>query len=338
MVQDQLLSRSTSLLEELPAEILQEIFLRCLEINLPRASIYIARALSCPAIYTWLIRLAFTRYEGGDRSGFFEACHFLPPQNVVGHLSEQERMDLRNIILGCRWCTLPLIRKCQVQFVRHVLHYNSLKFAFDPEDWRHVDGIERRLDDLGSYNTAADGQPGDSDLVLHASPLKSGPDEKVRFRVAVYFNLGTVHVHSLVNDQIKTRMYCELPSCDGSYVPEKLLCPPWTESKLEFLQLLSTKACLDKDPSCPRAVRILRQLIRDRDFATFARLLRFHVRLECYNGTVRWPTPDVVFRAALKHARGDDDPFIRLLVEERWDDIRPDDLRLKEKLLTKVRA
>ncbi|KAL1997619.1 hypothetical protein VTN02DRAFT_1258 [Thermoascus thermophilus] len=47
-----------SRLESLPVELIQKIFLESLELNLPRASIHLARALSDPLIYTWLIRLA----------------------------------------------------------------------------------------------------------------------------------------------------------------------------------------------------------------------------------------------------------------------------------------
>ncbi|KAL2820575.1 hypothetical protein BDW59DRAFT_114007 [Aspergillus cavernicola] len=337
MVQEQLLVRPKSPLEALPAEIIQEIFLRCVEINLPRASIHIARALSNKVIYTWLIRLAFTGLKGGDTGSFLKARHFLPPHDVVARLREAERTGLRTQILDCRWCSLSLIRKCQMQFLRHVLRYKCQDLEFPTETLGRIAGIELRFDNLNVYDTAAEGYPNNGDIVLRASrPQYNVGDPICDQRIAVWFNIGIVQIQKIRNHQAEETITFELPWCQGSYLPDKLLCSPWTEAKLEFLQLLSTKAFLDRDDTCPRATRALRQVIRERDFATFVRLLDLYVRIKCYSFPVRWPSSNAVFRAALRHADVQDDPFVRLLVEERWDYIKPDDFWLKGKLLSKM--
>ncbi|KAL4919536.1 hypothetical protein BDW62DRAFT_41110 [Aspergillus aurantiobrunneus] len=339
MVREQLLVRPKSRLEDLPAEIIQEIFLRCLEINLARASIHLARALSNPVIYTWLVRLAFAKADGEGES--FLTRHFLPPHDVVGYVEADELKELRTRILECRWCTLPLIRSCQLAFVEHVIRYKRPEFNIIPDDRHLLAGFAGWFDDLKPCDKALNGQRGVGDLVLRANRPdrdydNSKPESSHDYNVAVWFNLGIVEVFAAGEGEPSGKVYFELPYCEDSHLPDKLLCPPWTEEKLEFLQLISTRAFLDKDTSCHRATRILRSLIRDRDFVTFARLLDMHVRIECYGFPVIWPSNNVVFRAALKHADERGDPFVRLLVEERWDHIEPEDILLKEKLLKRM--
>ncbi|KAL4780636.1 hypothetical protein BJX76DRAFT_38675 [Aspergillus varians] len=339
MVREQLQVRPKSRLEDLPVEIIQEIFLRCLEINLPRASIHLDRALSNPIIYTWLVRLAFAKADGDGTS--FLTRHFLPPYDVVGYVDSDELKALRTRILECRWCTLPLIRNCQLVFLEHVIKYKRPEFNIVLEDQHLLAGFARRFDDLKLCAKAPNGQRGESDLVLRASrpvqkPDGSKPKSSHDYNVAVWFNLGIVEVLAAGQGEPSGNIYFELPYCENSHLPEKLLRAPWTEEKLEFLQLISTRAFLDTDTNYDRATRTLRRLIRDRDFTIFAQLLDIHVRIECYGFPVIWPSNNVVFRAALKHADEHDDPFIRLLVEERWGHIEPEDIMLKEKLLKKM--
>ncbi|RDW78662.1 uncharacterized protein DSM5745_05514 [Aspergillus mulundensis] len=336
MSRERLLVRPKSRLEKLPAEIIQEIFLRCLEINLPRASIYLARALSDPTIYTWLVRLAFAKADGEGSTFLTE--HFLPPCGVVGHIEPDELKELRTRILECRWCTLPLIRSCQLAFLNHVIEYKRPEISIIPDDRPLLAGFAGWFDNLESCNKALNGQRGENDLALRANrpghELDGSDSESSHdYNVAIWFRLGIIEIHAVGNNQPCGKSYFELPCCESSSIPDKLLCPPWTDQKLEFLQLISTRAFLDKDTEFRRATRTLRRLIRDRDFATFARLLDLRVRIECYGFPVIWPTSNVVFRAALKYADEHGDPFVRLLVEERWEHIDPEDILLKEKLL-----
>ncbi|KAL4923987.1 uncharacterized protein BDV17DRAFT_275751 [Aspergillus undulatus] len=332
--------RPKSRLEHLPAEIIQEIFLRCLDLNLPRASIYLGRALSNPTLYTWLVRLAFAKADGDGKR--FLTQHFLPPLDSVSWIGNDELKELRTQILECRWCTLPLIRSCQLAFLEHVFRYQQPEFEVIPDDSHLLDGFAGWFDNLKPYANSSNGQRGEIDLILRANRPGRGesdasnPKASHDYNVAVWFNLGIVEVLAAGLTQCSGKIYFEFPYCEGSPLPNKLLRAPWTEEKLEFLQLLSTRAFLDRDTDCHLATRTLRNLIRDRDFGTFARLLGMHVRFECYAFPVPWPSNSVVFRAALKYADEYDDPFVRLLVEERWGDIEPGDLGLKEALMRKM--
>ncbi|KAL4867129.1 hypothetical protein BDV12DRAFT_123615 [Aspergillus spectabilis] len=345
MVQGQLPVTPKLTLEDLPAEIIQEIFLRCVDINLPRASIHLARALSSPIIYRWLLRLAFSKAaakatdNGGDE---FLTRHFLPPHAITGSLNAAELTDLRSRILESRWCTLPLIRSVQLEFLRHVFVYKSPDMTILPEDRHHIAEFEKWFGDLDNCEKAPNGKRGDGDLVLRANRWghefdDSKSEPKHDYKVAVWFDLGIIEIQPVANSGVEVdgKDTFEFPGCDDSLLPDKLLYSPWTEEKLEFLQLLSTKAVLDMDNNYERASRTLRRLIRDRDFATFARLLDLYVRVKDYAFPLMWPSPNPVFKAALRYADYDD-PFVRLLVEERWTHIHPEDLVLKEKLITKM--
>ncbi|KAL3478582.1 hypothetical protein BJX99DRAFT_101554 [Aspergillus californicus] len=333
MAQKQPPAGPKSPLERLPVEIIQDIFFRCLEVNLPRASLCIARALSEPVIYTWLIRLAFTEVDGdlgNDTYSFFRSRHFLPSRDVVGRLEDAERSELQTAILGCRWCTLPVIRKCQKDFVMHVLSYKRQHLEFLSEDWQDVASIECGFDKLELCQVSPP-RSGSCDMTLRANPLNSDSiADKRGYRVSVSFHLGTV---SIQETKYGNSTHFMLPYCNGPYLPDKLLQPPWTKEKLEFLYLFSSEAYIDDDESHPRAIRTLRQLIRDRDIAAFKVLMQLRVLRKNLRFPVSWPCNNDVFRAALRHADGPGDPFVLVLVEHRWHSMEPDDHNLKNQLL-----
>jgi hypothetical protein len=343
MVHEPYLARPKSPLERLPTEIIQEIFLRCLEVNLPRASLHVARGLSDPVIYSWLIRLAFSiaKADSGsdeeDREPFITR-HFLPPHAIVGYVQPAEMVALRTQILGCRWCTLPLIRSCQVKFLSHVSRHIRQEIQISPDDG-HIftsSTVEGAFKNLNPHRKNIDGKREAADLSIRANklfkPFTSGSD----FTIAIWFNLGIVAIDITQDVEFLGNRYFELPHCHESMLPRKLLGPPWTEDKFEFLELLSTKAICDKDEEYVRATRTIQRVIRDRDFPTFLRLLSFSVRTKGNKNPVPFPTRNSVFKTALKFAEAYDDPFVRVLVEDRWDHIEPDDLRLKEQLLCAV--
>ncbi|KAI9042332.1 uncharacterized protein KD926_005627 [Aspergillus affinis] len=323
---------SRSRLECLPAEIIQEIFLHSLEFNFPRVSRYIAGILSNTVIYTWLIRLAFSSANEGSKRGLFTP-DFLPAPLDFWALSTEERRDLQTDILACGWCTLPLIQKCQRQYVEQVIRRQMQDLEFCADDLPALAEMGRRFESLEGYEKD-ERLHGKGDMVLKAHDRTTEKEA----RVAVWFHHGTVQI--LQPSRLYTRHdIFQLPDCSAvcpPRMPDKLLCPPWTESKLEFLHLLSTTAYIDEDSSLSRSKRVLRQLIRDRDLATFERLMQMQVMAQDYKYPQRWPVPTIIFRAALKYADERDDPFVRVLVNHCWEDIPGDDLQLRDQLMTKA--
>ncbi|KAL1987115.1 hypothetical protein VTN96DRAFT_4721 [Rasamsonia emersonii] len=322
--------RPLSTLESLPVEVLQKIFFECLEINLPRASLHIARALSNPTIYTWLIRLAFSSPNESSRHDFFTP-DFLPPPLDFFALSSAERTNLQTAILQCRWSTLPLLRKCQREYVEHTIRRKCRDLIFSPEDYQILSNLGDCFSRQSEYDQGRNGRRGKGDLILSAKAPGSDTDLKV----AIWFNFGAVQIREPSPIFYETDVF-RLPCCsmdNPARMPDKLLRPPWTPTKLEYLSLLATEAYIDDDNTFTRSKRVLRQVIRDRDYPTFERLLSMHIRTKIYNYPLRWPARPNHFRAALKHAEGPNDPFIRLLVEKRWQELPPNEVRVKNALL-----
>ena len=305
-------------LESLPIEIIRKIFFESLEINLPRASPFISRILSDQHVYTWLIRLAFSSSNESSRDGFFTES-FLPTPLDFFALSPSDRANLQTSILECRWCTLPLMRRCQREYMEHVIRRKCHDLRFAPEDRKKLTNLDAAFSRLADYEEASGGRRSKGDLIVPAK-ARDGSDLKV----AIWFNSGSIQIRepSLIFYEMDVfRLPC-CPAENPPRMPRKLLHPPWTPAKLEFLSFLATKAYIDEDNSYHRSKRILRQVIRDRDFSTFKRLLEtVSIRTRVYNYPLRWPARPSHFQAALNHAEGRNDPFIRFLVDNRWDEL-----------------
>lgn len=96
-----------STFEKLPIELIQQIFFHALEVNLPRASLHLRLVLSTDAIYNALITFAYFD-DDGERP--VEKKHFLPAE--YRYLNYQEKIELQESILSCRWCTFDRISSC----------------------------------------------------------------------------------------------------------------------------------------------------------------------------------------------------------------------------------
>ncbi|OJJ97506.1 hypothetical protein ASPACDRAFT_123433 [Aspergillus aculeatus ATCC 16872] len=359
-----------SRLESLPVEIIQEIFLHSLEVNLPRASPRLAEALSTPALYTWLIRLAFSSTNASAATHFFTR-DFLPQPLDFFALSPVERRDLQTTLLACRWCTLPLMRQCQRDYLLHTIHQKcqpGRDFLFSQQDEATLLSLKEQLSSLihqaghttttSSSSSSNSNGPGKGDLILHAHPYPNPsptsstsstttttttkPHRRNPHKIALYLHLGALQIRSPNDIYSSTHPFtatstttattantyrlptCTIPSPTGtlsSRIPDKLLSPPWSSQKLEFLALLAADAYLDDTPAHDRSRRVLRQTIRAREFDVFRTLLRLRVRVPWYDFPVPWPVSVNHFFAAVKYADGPGDEFVRVLVEERLGDV-----------------
>ncbi|OAL39224.1 hypothetical protein AYO20_01542 [Fonsecaea nubica] len=111
--------KKVSALESLPVEIIEQIFFHCLELDLPRASVHLARALSRPSVYSVLVLFAF--FEA-DETSHVETRHFSPATFRLIGFDEQRR--LQEAILVTRWCTPEFLQSCipalnRLAMVRH---------------------------------------------------------------------------------------------------------------------------------------------------------------------------------------------------------------------------
>lgn len=328
-----------SRLESLPVEIIQLIFLHSLEINLPRASPHLSRALSSPLLYTWLIRLVFSSTNAGSRSGFF-APDFLPPPLDFWGLSWEQRQHLQTTILACRWCTLPLMRKCQREYVDHVIKRKCADLLFSPEDGETIKSLGARFDGLEVHDRPRmNDRRGKGDLVINAqlpegkSKTKATTTQKHRAsssrsnidrKVAIWFHYGAVQIREPSEVYYENDLF-RLPSSTAigpGRIPDKLLQPPWSDSQFDFLHLLSTDFYLDDDEYLnDRSTEITSRLIRMRESEPFRQLLQMSFRAANCRVPAPWPLHSSHYYLIRRYAEGAGDPFARALLNERWHDL-----------------
>ncbi|KAJ5525902.1 hypothetical protein N7494_012552 [Penicillium frequentans] len=113
--------RRLSMLEVLPVEVIEQIFLHSLNVNLPRASHVVAAALSSERIYRLLILLAFwedpviyqkypANHPGSSKNGSAAIRDVFKPVEY-NMLCMRDRSILQALVFSCRWCTMDRILK-----------------------------------------------------------------------------------------------------------------------------------------------------------------------------------------------------------------------------------
>ncbi|KAJ5139378.1 uncharacterized protein N7515_004226 [Penicillium bovifimosum] len=317
-----------SRLESLPVEILQLIFLHSLEVNLPRASPLLSRALSTPLIYTWLIRLAFSSPNPGSREGFFTP-DFLPHPLDFWALSWEERQHLQTTLLECRWFTLPLLRKCQREYVVHAIRRKCADLVFQEDDKAVLENLDSYFENLDACDKALFGRRRKGDLVIPARLVDEAQasSRTVDRKVAIWFHFGAVQIRE-PNEVYYENDLFRLP-CSGGIrpgrIPDKVLRAPWSDEQFEFLQLLAADFYLDEDEaSAERSSEITSRLIRKRMIEPFRRLLRIYCRAANCRVLARWPLRPLHYTLIQRYGSGADDPFLNFIFDERWGDIPTD--------------
>ncbi|CAL5868929.1 uncharacterized protein PFLUO_LOCUS3157 [Penicillium psychrofluorescens] len=336
---------SFSRLESLPVEILQSIFLHSLELNLPRASPSISRALSSNLLHTWLIRLAFSSANPGSAEGFFTP-EFLPYPLDFWGLAWEQRQVLQTKLLACRWCTLPFLRQCQRDYVAHVIKRKCADLVFHPDNRALLSNLDSRFTDLNGADRAIDGgRRGKGDLIIpahldsnkKATNNTSSSSRNADRKLAIWFHFGAVQIrkpHEVYYENDLFRLPCSFVVAPGR-IPDKLLRAPWSEAQFEFLQLLSPDFYLDEDQvDAERSADITYWLIRKRQIEPFRRLLSMSFRSANCRVPARWPLSKELCALVRRCSTGAGDPFALAILDERWDDIsaeaRQDLLRLVE--------
>lgn len=111
------------MLEALPVEIIEQIFLNCLNLNLPRASPILATALSREHLYKVLIILAFWHDPiRDDRYPSSEAIERVFAPLEYTQLPVEQRYKLQEQIFRCKWCTRERIQEQLPQMMNLTIH------------------------------------------------------------------------------------------------------------------------------------------------------------------------------------------------------------------------
>lgn len=98
------------MLEALPVEIIEQIFLYCLNLNLPRASWVLATALSREHLYRLLILLAFFDDPPSDYPSSKAVEKVFAPLEYVP-LTLQQRGELQEQVFRCKWLTMKRVQE-----------------------------------------------------------------------------------------------------------------------------------------------------------------------------------------------------------------------------------
>jgi hypothetical protein len=97
------------MLEALPRELIEQIFLYSLNLNLPRASPALAAALSREHIYKLLIILACWEDPPETYATYHGIRSLLAPLDYIP-LGIPQREKLQEDVFRCRWCTMDRVR------------------------------------------------------------------------------------------------------------------------------------------------------------------------------------------------------------------------------------
>ncbi|KAI5309922.1 hypothetical protein KEM55_002120 [Ascosphaera atra] len=109
-------------LEQLPPELIEHIFLYCLECNLPLASPFLAAALSRESLYSALTLAAFWESAvGADERAIFSGASIRHAQVDVGSLLVSGKARLQGQILRCRWFDPQLLMALRGRLVKSFL-------------------------------------------------------------------------------------------------------------------------------------------------------------------------------------------------------------------------
>ncbi|KIX05357.1 uncharacterized protein Z518_06229 [Rhinocladiella mackenziei CBS 650.93] len=251
---------SMSTLESLPVELIQQIFFHSFEVNLPRASPHLNKALSKPSIYTALVLFAYFDHDGESP---VETHHFKPAE--YRRISVDDQIRIQKGILGCKWCTLDMIKSCMPAlsrlqmtqaWYREHLAERKLNIPMEPrelsvpqvpnETLRPVAALPA-LDDqeaMEKHFLAKLEPPSNGTLgFAHPQPLPGARQPKPTLGPTGHEN----HLPRIMqwsssadeNRQLHKTVHQGVSTVAARVLPDAILRGnPWTDSKITLLQLL----------------------------------------------------------------------------------------------------
>jgi hypothetical protein len=233
-------SHRLSELERLPVELIQQIFLHSLELNMPRASMFLARSLSNESIYSLLILFAFFDDDGRHP---VDKELFAPAQ--YRELGLAEKLHLQTSILNSRWCTLHRLRRNMPALSRLAI-LQAWHEEHDRE--RQLGGPEPKLwpTPLPALQAVASlpalGDAGSVERHFLARSSRSADDSRTETSEGSTY-LPRLRTWTSFNNGDFGYTYKTVAGARGvlnvRYIPAWILRgSPWTAEKLDFLKFL----------------------------------------------------------------------------------------------------
>ncbi|KAJ5092433.1 hypothetical protein NUU61_007303 [Penicillium alfredii] len=239
---------SLSMLETLPVEVIEQIFLYALNLNLPRASPSLAAALSAEHIYRVLILLAFwddpPSHPGSKAiNRMFAPCEYVP-------LSLADRRQLQDSVFRCRWCTADRVRE-QIPTVMILTihrHWFNAGIVMEPQEKAALDRfIARKDDSVRVFH----GKGPPSQRISEFLSAATGPDFT---DLAPNANNTGLHQYELhITPMVLIEVRCKelrsittFPGIDLVSFPSYLLRGPsggYSDADVAFLEMLRITSC-----------------------------------------------------------------------------------------------
>jgi len=226
--------RELSLLERLPTELLQHIFLQSLNLNLPRASPILNSALSGPHVKMLLVFKVFS----SDSSRALE--HSTELLNILD--TKQEIAKLQTAILRLKWMTLDFLHQCiRVFLVKTLLRrFRELELNWRTGDKPTEATVTQVLEEAYERNSLGFG---DEFLDLHSYTWDVSNQIRVVLGIGLRDGLITLQVYTSKDgpnlraiNSYRWRLLVCLGECR---IPDKLLHGPWTDARCDFLDVVT---------------------------------------------------------------------------------------------------
>lgn len=216
-----------SRLERLPTEILQIVFLECLNISLPRASPSLASKLSSFFIKSQLFFIAFSSRDcklqyGGQLMRIFESSAAIA--------------KLQSDILQLRWMTLDFLYQCIPLYLKKEFHRITKLPHLKHSDDTLTSSLSKETAPKLRTNVYQAKAQMCMEIGRYNGSYKQWWFGTSDSSVSIISPHGWVNLYLPSDSEwLQSRMlYCE----KDCLIPEKLLRGPWTSSQCEFLECL----------------------------------------------------------------------------------------------------
>ena len=227
----------------LPNEIIQSIYLHCPSPSLPRASPIFASALSTDFIYRLTFFTAF--WNGNPFDGEPAICyepgphvqtifHPLPvPLPETKAEDARARVDLQEMVLGCRWCTFNNAKIWLEEIMQAVM-----------KDWLTTFDLYLSLRDYTRFESFVAKLPANRSII-EAETLDTESKIWLAYprpfatTISVYHYYGAHHRFKKIFPRVRT-----IAPTNFSVIPSHVLTgnPKWTQHKVDFLQMLTSNS------------------------------------------------------------------------------------------------
>ncbi|KAJ5731734.1 uncharacterized protein N7483_006242 [Penicillium malachiteum] len=232
--------RRLSILEALPVEVIEQIFLYSLNINFARASPVLAAAISSERIYRLLILLAFWD-DPGEHPVSAEIKRILSPvdYDYIGRLPRGRRSLLQAQLFSCRWCTMERLLKQVPTLMVLTIHRKWLDtgITMEPNELKALQRFMKREDDSTLVFNAK------GPLIFQFAQLL-GPYAHLRHLDKNPYHVYKLRITPMTQVEIisvRSKIVTSTPALDLCAFPEKLLRgrkSGFTPQDVAFLEML----------------------------------------------------------------------------------------------------